>query len=181
MSLEMMMKAMMKRSGEARSVDRDGAKKKMMERQYELLPKLNVLKADGEGLVRFVNFVEVFGRQLKSGQMKVKKHGLELFGLWDRLGDRRNDILTIVHRHRESGLTNKVMAAVVDAHMDDFKDITLFTADDLVALNLLDLMQSSNRHNPLVSRKRMPACKMACYFQVLELINDVYDGKNIFC
>lgn len=176
------MKAMMKKScGEARSIDREGAKKKMMERQYELLPKLNVLKADGDGLVRFVNFVEVYGRQLKSGTLKAKKHGLELYGLWDRLVDRRNDVLTIVHRHRESGLTNKVMAAVVDAHLDEFKDITVFTAEDLVALNLLDLMQSSNRHNPLVTRKRMPACKMACYFQVLELINDVFDGNNIFC
>lgn len=171
---------MMEHSGEVSSISRTDAEAKLKANKDKLLPKFNVLKDSGNGLVQFINFVEVLRRQLKSGVLRVGCHGFIIWSLLDKLEDRRNAVLKIVKRHRPLNITNTTMAEAVDAHPDDFKDVTIFTEDDLVALNLLVKMQISNKKNPTVNRKKMPFSKMAAYFQVLTLLDAAFEKTNMF-
>lgn len=172
---------MMEHSGEVSSISRTDADAKLKANKDKLLPKFNVLKDSGEGLVQFINFVEVLRRQLKSGALRVGSYGFLIWSLLDKLEDRRNAVLKIVKRHRRPKITtNTIIIEVVDAHPDDFKDVTIFTEDDLVALNLLVKMQKYNKKNPTVNRKRMPFSKMAAYFQVLTLLDDAFEKTNMF-
>lgn len=171
---------MMEDSNEVSSISRSVADAKLKANKDKLLPKFNVLKESGKGLVHFVNFVEVLRRQLKSGSLRVGSQSVLIWVLLDKLEDRRNAVLTIVKRHRQINITDATMAETVDAHAEDFKDVTIFTEDDLVALNLLVRMQKYNKKNPTVNRKRMPYCKMAAYFQVLTLLDDAFEKTNMF-
>lgn len=180
MSLAHLLAAMMENAGEVSSISRTDAEKKLKANTDKLLPKFDVLRESGKGLVQFVNFVEVLRRQLKSGSLRVGSQGSLIWALHEKLEDRRNAVLKIVRRHRSVNVTDTTMAEAVDAHPDDFKDVVLFDEDDLVALNLLVKVQKLNKKNPTVTRKRMPYCKMAAYFHVLALLDDAFEVTNMF-
>lgn len=171
---------MMEIPGEVAFISRDDAEKKLKANKDKLLPKFDVLRESGKGLVQFVHFVEVLRCQLKRCSLKVGNDGLLFWTLCKQLDDRRNAIVRIVKRHQSVDITDTTMAEAVDAHPDDFKDVVLFDEDDLVALNLLVKVQNLNKKNPTVTRKKMTYSKMAAYFHVLALLDDAFEVTNMF-
>lgn len=175
-----MLAAMLETSKDLRSVSsKEDVGARLKAKSDQLLPLLNTLRATGDGLVQYVNFVEVLMRQLKSGALTVGSMGSPVWTLHDRLNDRRNAIITKVHTHTSESITNTIMANVVAAHMDDFKDVVLFEKDDLLALQIVVRRQRSNTKTPMVNRKKMPHRKMAAYFHVLSVIDDAFEGVGM--
>lgn len=141
-----------------------------------MLPRLNGLKNSGDGLVQFVNFVEVLRKQIGSGALVPGKHGMLLWGLLCKLEMQRDKVIDAVQRHVDCRLDGASMARAAQANLDDFKDITLFEEKDLLPIHyLLGRIKKRNK-NHTVCTKRLPPSKLANYFQVLQLFVDVFEG-----